>query len=83
MSRFSSPSGSTPGGDASISSRASSKAPPPYIRKKETGRDSVLTVCSAKSTQRILARISHRVAGQAHEGPAITSLRLLAVLNVL
>jgi len=30
-----------------------------------------------------LTRISHRLTGQAHEGPAITSLRLLAVLNVL
>ena len=30
-----------------------------------------------------LARISHRLTGQAHEGPAITSLRLLAVLNGL
>ena len=30
-----------------------------------------------------LARISHRLTGQAHEGPAITSLRLLAVLAVL
>jgi hypothetical protein len=30
-----------------------------------------------------LARISHRLTGQAHEGPVITSLRLLAVLNGL
>ena len=30
-----------------------------------------------------LARISHRLTGQAHDRPAITSLRLLAVLNVL
>ena len=32
---------------------------------------------------RALTRFSHRLTGQAHEGPAITSLRLLAVLNVL
>ena len=32
---------------------------------------------------RLLARISHRLTGQAHERPAITSLRLLAVLNGL
>jgi len=30
-----------------------------------------------------LARISHRPTGQAHDRPAITSLRLLAVLNGL
>jgi len=30
-----------------------------------------------------LARISHRLTGQAHDRPVITSLRLLAVLNVL
>ena len=30
-----------------------------------------------------LTRISHRLTGQAHDRPAITSLRLLAVLNVL
>ena len=30
-----------------------------------------------------LTRISHRLTGQAHERPAITSLRLLAVLNGL
>ena len=30
-----------------------------------------------------LPRISHRLTGQAHERPAITSLRLLAVLNGL
>ena len=32
---------------------------------------------------RTLARISHRLTGQAHDRPAITSLRLLALLNVL
>ena len=30
-----------------------------------------------------LTRISHQLTGQAHEGPAIASLRLLAVLKVL
>ena len=30
-----------------------------------------------------LARISHRLTGKAHDRPAITSLRLLAVLTVL
>jgi hypothetical protein len=30
-----------------------------------------------------LTRISHRLTGQAHERPASTSLRLLAVLNGL
>ena len=30
-----------------------------------------------------LARISHRLTGQAHDRPAMTSLRLLAVLTVL
>ena len=34
-----------------------------------------------KST--VLARIFYRLTGQAHERPAITSLRLLAVLNGL
>ncbi len=32
---------------------------------------------------RLLARISHRLTDQAHERPAITPLRLLAVLNGL
>ena len=31
----------------------------------------------------VLARISHRLTSQADDRPAITSLRLLAVLNVL
>ena len=33
--------------------------------------------------QSALARISRRLTGQAHDRPAITSLRLLAVLDVL
>ena len=36
-----------------------------------------------EAAQSRLARISHRLTGQAHERPAITSLRLLAVLNGL
>ena len=31
----------------------------------------------------VLARVSHRLTGKAHDRPAITSLRLLAVLTVL
>jgi hypothetical protein len=40
-------------------------------------------IVAALGTEASLARISHRLTGQAHEGPAITSLRLLAVLNGL
>ena len=35
------------------------------------------------SADMLLARISHRLTGKAHDRPAITSLRLLAVLTVL
>ena len=36
-----------------------------------------------ESEPRTLARISHQLTVEAHDRPAITSLRLLTVLNVL
>jgi len=49
-----------------------------WVVSRGGGFGSIAPICRLR-----LARISHRLTGQAHERPAITSLRLLAVLNGL